>query len=76
MKEQLLIESDGNDGFIAYMPETPIVTYGATIDEVMNNVIALIDEYNTTNQLADPLSIGNVQINATDTDTDNAEYDM
>ncbi len=71
MKQQLVIESDGAEGFIAYMPDTPIVTYGTSVDEVMNNVLALVDEHNAQNLPADHLTIGDVLMEATpETDSD------
>ncbi len=46
MKRQLIIESDGHDGLIAYIDGTPIVTFGTTLDEVIDNVLMAVEEYN------------------------------
>lgn len=66
MKRQLIIESDGNDGLIAYVVDTPIVTYGSTLDEVMDNILADVERYNITLPRDEYVEVGDVVLSDID----------
>lgn len=57
----LVVETAGADGLFAYLPDTPIVTYGETLDDIMNNIIQLVDDHNSQNP-DDEVEIGELQM--------------
>ena len=55
---RLIVESDGNEGLFAYLEETPIVTAGDSVDEIMTNVLSELDKYNEANPESESIEIG------------------
>lgn len=70
MNKALTIFSDGNDGLIAYVEDTPIVIYGESMDEIMDSALKALDDYNLTSET--PVSIGDISYSIPDDDDENS----
>lgn len=61
-KINLVVESTGAEGLFAYLPETSLVTYGDSLDEIMDNILRLVDQYNSQNP-DDCIEVGELEMN-------------
>ena len=61
MKRDLYVEADGNGGLFAYLEDTPIVTAGESVDEILDSILQLIDQYNQELTADERVEIGQIE---------------